>query len=318
MGSVTLTQLGAFVLVARLGSVRAAADVLGVSEPAVSKAIASLRTHLGDKLVVRDGNRMRLTEGGARLIAIASQMVSLAAEAEAAVQSANGAPTKLRLLVNSTIAEFIAAPLTEAFTKRWSGTVETTSAVATTAEMRALVGDRLADLAVGPAVASEADKSLVTVPVLRYPIVVVGAPGARFAGPARMWPWLVGPSGTDPDSDLGQLLHSHRVPDRRISVFPNETAAWAAAADGAGVVPAVANLVAGHLRRGELQAVQLDSPPVHACWYATTLLPEHRSITTTYMLNFLATPDAMHIMCSAGVGVPPSRFRPPVYVTIWS
>jgi DNA-binding transcriptional LysR family regulator len=101
-------------------------------------------------------------------------------------------------------------------------------------------------------------------------------------------------------------------------VFPNETAAWAAAADGAGVVPAVANLVASHLRRGELQAVHLDSPPVHASWYATTLRPEHRSITTTHMLNFLATPDAMQIMCSTGVGVPPSRFRPPVYVTIWS
>jgi DNA-binding transcriptional LysR family regulator len=180
---VTLTQLGAFVLVARLGSVRAAADVLGVSEPAVSKAIASLRMHLGDRLVVRDGNRMKLTEGGARLIAIASQMVSLAAEAEAAVQSANGAPIKLRLLVNSTIAEFIAAPLTEAFTKRWSGSVETTSGVATTAEMRALVSDRLADLAIGPAVAGDADVRLVTVPVLRYPIVVVGAPGARFVGP---------------------------------------------------------------------------------------------------------------------------------------
>jgi hypothetical protein len=32
------------------------------------------------------------------------------------------------------------------------------------------------------------------------------------------------------------------------------------------------------------------------------------------LLNFLATPDAMQIMCSTGVGVAPSRF----YVTIWS
>ncbi|HWB35407.1 MAG TPA: LysR family transcriptional regulator, partial [Rugosimonospora sp.] len=114
----TLTQLGAFVLVARLGSVRAAAEVLGVSEPAVSKAIASLRVHLDDQLITRDGNAMSLTPGGNRLLAIASQMVSLGAEAEAAVRAARGAPAQLRLLVSPTIAEFIATPLVEAFSQR--------------------------------------------------------------------------------------------------------------------------------------------------------------------------------------------------------
>ena len=42
----TLTQLNAFVLVARLGSVRAAASALGVSEPAVSQALTALRNYL--------------------------------------------------------------------------------------------------------------------------------------------------------------------------------------------------------------------------------------------------------------------------------
>jgi DNA-binding transcriptional LysR family regulator len=49
----TLTQLNAFVLVARLGSVTAAANALGVSEPAVSQALSALRLHLGDPLVSR-------------------------------------------------------------------------------------------------------------------------------------------------------------------------------------------------------------------------------------------------------------------------
>src|SRR5689334_475043 len=96
--NVTLTQLGAFVLVAKLGSVRAAADVLGVSEPAVSRALAALRQHLGDQLVVREGNGMALTDGGSRLFTIASQMVTLGAEAEAAVRAAHGGPAPLRLL----------------------------------------------------------------------------------------------------------------------------------------------------------------------------------------------------------------------------
>ncbi|GAA1036202.1 hypothetical protein GCM10009557_46280 [Virgisporangium ochraceum] len=97
----TLTQLSAFVLVARLGSVRAAADLLGVTEPAVSRALAALRQHLDDQLVVREGNTMKLTEGGSRLYGIASQMVALGAEAEVAVRTGKGAAAPLRLLVTS-------------------------------------------------------------------------------------------------------------------------------------------------------------------------------------------------------------------------
>jgi DNA-binding transcriptional LysR family regulator len=315
---VTLTQLGAFVLVARLGSVRAAAEVLGVSEPAVSKAITALRQHLGDRLVVREGNGMTLTDGGTRLLAIAAQMVSLGAEAEAAVRAARGAPAQLRLLVTSTIAEFIATPLITAFGQRWGAKVETSSGVAAAAEMRALLGNRLADLALGPDLSTATDSTLVSEPVLRCLVVLVGAQKARFVGPPHRWPWLVGPAATDPDSDAGRLLAACRVPDARIHVFPNETAAWAAAAGGAGVAPAVASLVAPQLRRGELRVVPTEATPMAGGWYATTLRPDRRPAAATYLRNFLATPDAMQLMCSPGTGVPPSRFRPPVYVTIWN
>jgi len=315
---VTLTQLGAFVLVARLGSVRAAADVLGVSEPAVSKAIASLRVHLDDQLVVRNGNAMALTAGGSRLLSIASQMVSLGSEAEAAVRAARGAPAQLRLLVNPTIAEFIAAPLVESFARRCSNTIETTSGVATAAEMRELLTARIADIALGPALAADADHPLVCEAVLRYRIMLVAAPSARYTGPPSKWPWLVGPSGTDPDSDIGRLLHAHRVPESHISVFPSETAAWAAAANGAGVAPANSSLVAPQMKRAALQVIATDITPINGCWYVTTLRPDRRTEGAAYLRNFLSTPDALQLMCTPGAGVPPSRFRPPVYVTIWS
>ena len=101
----TLTQLEAFVLVARLGSVKAAAKVLGVSEPAVSGALAALRQHLGDPLLQRSPTGMDLTPGGKRLVAIASQMVNLAVEAEAAIRDAQGAPELLRVVAASTVAD---------------------------------------------------------------------------------------------------------------------------------------------------------------------------------------------------------------------
>src|ERR1700751_4684314 len=139
----TLTQLNAFVLVARLGSVTAAANALGVSESAVSQALSALRLHLGDQLVTRGSVGMTLTPGGSRLLATASQIVVLGAEAHAAVRAAQGAPEQLRVVSSSTAAEFMISPLTEAFSKRFPGSVEVSAGVAVTKEMSVLVANRL-------------------------------------------------------------------------------------------------------------------------------------------------------------------------------
>jgi LysR family transcriptional regulator, low CO2-responsive transcriptional regulator len=315
----TLTQLNAFVLVARLGSVTAAANALGVSEPAVSQALSALRLHLGDQLVTRGPSGMTLTAGGSRLLATASQIVVLGAEAHAAVRAAQGAPEQLRVVSASTIAEFVMSPLTEAFTKRFPGTVEVSAGVAVADEMAVLVANRLADVAIGPAVATlDPALPVVSEPIFRYRLVVVTAGESRLKGNARQWRWLVDPSGTDPGSDTGKLLAALRIPENRIGVFPNQTAAWAAAADGAGVAPAVEHLVAQQLRRGELSLAEVPGTPVADCWHATLLERQNRSPAASALRRFLTTPDAMHLMRAPSAGVPPSRFRPPVYVTIWS
>ena len=181
-----------------------------------------------------------------------------------------------------------------------------------------LVGGRLADVAIGHSVAGGPALPVVSEPIFRYRLVVVTAGQSRLRGSARQWRWLVDPSGTDPGSDTGRLLAGLGIPDSRIGVFPNQTAAWAAAADGAGVAPAVEHLVAQQLRRGELSLVDLAGPPVEACWHATLLERQQRSTSASALRRFMGTPEAMQLMRSPAAGVPPSRFRPPVYVTIWS
>jgi DNA-binding transcriptional LysR family regulator len=314
----TLTQLNAFVLVARLGSVTAAANALGVSEPAVSQALSALRQHLGDQLVTRGPAGMTLTAGGSRLLSSASQIVVLGAEAHAAVRAAQGAPEQLRVVATSAIAEFMVSPLMEAFTRRYAGPVEVSSGVAATAEMSVLVANRLADVAIGSSPAGDPGLAVVTEPVFRYRMIVVTAGQSVLRGSPRQWRWLVDPSGTDPGSDTGQLLAKLGIPEDSIGVFPNQTAAWAAAADGAGVAPAVEHLVAQQVRRGELSLVELPGVPMEATWYVTVLERQRRSVAASALRRFLGTPEAMHLMRSPTAGVPPSRFRPPVYVTIWS
>jgi len=314
----TLTQLNAFVLVARLGSVTAAANALGVSEPAVSQALAALRVHLGDQLLSRSPAGMTLTAGGSRLLATASQIVVLGAEAHAAVRAARGAPEQLRVVATSTVAEFVTSPLVEAFTRRYASGVEVTAGVAATREMAVLVANRLADVAIGPSVAADPTLPVVCEPIFKYRLVVVAAGHSRPRGNPRHWRWLVGPSATDPGSDAGQFLAAQRIPEDRIGVCPSQNAAWAAAADGAGVSLAVEHLVAQQLRRGELSLVEVPGSPADGCWYITMLDREQRSPVASSLRRFIGTPEAMQLMRAPAAGVPPSRFRPPVYVTIWS
>jgi len=327
----TLTQLNAFVLVARLGSVRAAAAALGVSESAVSQALTALRQDLGDQLITRSQAGMTLTAGGTRLLGTASQIVVLGAEAHAAVRDAQGAPEQLRVVATSTFAEFVAGPLLEAFRRRFAGPVEITTGVAAAGELPVLIANRLADIAFGPGVTGEHELPVVSEPIFKYRLVVVG-PGSggaggegaartaqpRPRGPVWQWRWLVDPSGTDPASETARLLRRLGVADSNIGVFPSQTAAWSAAADGSGVAPAIEHLVSHQLRRGEVALVDLPGFPVEECWYVTLLERERRSTAASALRRFLSTPEAMQLMRSPAAGVPPSRFKPPVYVTIWS
>ena len=336
----TLTQLNAFVLVARLGSVRAAASALGVSESAVSQALTALRADLGDQLITRSHSGMTLTPGGARLLGTASQIVVLGAEAHAAVRAAQGAPEQLRVVATATFAEFVAAPLLEAFTRRFSSAVEITTGVAAAGEHAVLVANRLADVALGSVVMGEGGSAerppgqglaVVTEPVFKYRLVAVTAgnnplrgnprslpPGGRAPGTPREWRWLVGPSGTDLGSATWRLLNRIGVPEGNIRVLPSQSAAWSAAADGQGVATAIEHLVSHQVRRGELALVDIPEVPAEAVWHVTTLERDHRTTAAGALRRFLATPEAMRVIRSPAAGVPPSRFRPPVYVTIWS
>jgi DNA-binding transcriptional LysR family regulator len=324
--AMTLTQLEAFVLVARLGSVTAAARALGVSEPAVSGALASLRMQLGDGLVERSSAGMTLTPGGERLMPIASQMVALAAEAEDAIRRARGAPERLRVVATSTVAESVAPALLAAFTARaGANTVEVSLGVASSDEMAAVLLERLADVALGPRISGEAAQGLDCTPLFRYRLLIVAAPTHRLAKAGRLRlsalagdTWLVDPDATDQASPVQAMLRHLGVSDNRISVFPSQTAAWVAAEEGAGIAPAIAHLVAPELARRSLVTLDVERTPVELFWYATTLAADRRPAAAAALRRFLSTPAATHAMHAPLTGVPPSRFRPPVYVTIWS
>src|SRR6201998_2529091 len=74
---VTPAQLRAFSTVIRLGSVRAAAEELGVSDAGVSMHVAQLRKELDDPLFVRTAAGIAFTPGGLRLASRAVEILGL-------------------------------------------------------------------------------------------------------------------------------------------------------------------------------------------------------------------------------------------------
>ena len=64
--------------------------------------------------------------------------------------------------------------------------------------------------------------------------------------------WLVAADATDPASPVGGLLRRLGVAEADVRVFASQAAAWAAAADGQGIAPAIAHLVAKDLARRSL------------------------------------------------------------------
>ena len=290
----TFAQLRAFATVARLGSVTEAARSLGVSEPAVSAQVAALRRDLGDALFVRNGAGIKLTSGGERLAAACAEILGLADRARREVREAER--PLLRLAVTSSVAEVVSAPLLDAFTRRRPN-VEVAQEIADASAFAALLSDRRADVVLGPAV------SQASVPFLRCRLVAVAA---RTGAANR---WLAGPGG-----EARVLRHVGRGADVR--VFPSEAAAAEAAAEGQGAMLAIAHTVVEPLRRGTL--ARLDLPPAEEIWFATALDEQRRSPAASSLLAFITTPDATSAMIARPGGVPAGRFRPPVYVTIWS
>jgi DNA-binding transcriptional LysR family regulator len=85
-----LYQLRAFVTVARVGHVTKAADVLCVTQPAVTAQIKGLESSLGVALFDRGGGRMTLTRAGEKLLPQAEALLTAAGELQGAARRMQG------------------------------------------------------------------------------------------------------------------------------------------------------------------------------------------------------------------------------------
>ena len=318
----TLAQLQSFVLVARLGSVKAAAAELEVTEPAVSVAVAALRKELGDELFVRDGRGIALTAGGRRLAALAGEILGLAEQARRSVQDSPGQARQVHVAATSLVAEHI-GPLLEAFSARGEA-IEIEIESVPGGSFPELLDHRRADIALGPHPGPEHAATIASVPFLRCRVIIVAAPGHPLAGTRSIAPsalererWLVGSPDLDPTTTTGLFLARNRLEPPQIATYSSHAAAIAAAAAGEGIILTLAHSVLDEVRRRGLVRLDVRGTPVVELWHANTLGLGRALPAALALQRFATTPEAMQAISTGRAGTVSTRVRPKVHVTLW-
>jgi DNA-binding transcriptional LysR family regulator len=316
----TFTQLRTFAMVAELGSLRAAAAALGVSEPAVSAAVAALRSDLGDPLFRRTGTGIMLTPGGRALAGRAREMVRLADRTRREVTHATSTG-RLRVLATAACAEHVAGAMVAAFTRRVPRAAVDLSVGSADCAAGALA-DGTADLVLGRRPTPSTGQAVDSVPFLRYERVVVATAAHPLAGRGRLGPadlaghrWLGGPGGVEAaGEEERRVTATMGSPD--VERLDSEAAALAAVRSGAGLMLALGHAVRDDVRRGTLVALPVEGTPVTGLWWASVPGEGAATSTARALQRFLTTPDATSALMARPARR--DRARPTVRVELWS
>lgn len=305
----------------RLGSVKAAASELEVSEAAVSMHVGQLRKEFDDPLFTRSASGLAFTPGGLRLASRAVEILGLQDRTVLEVSQAGHGRRVLRLAASNLFAEHAAPGLIDLFAGR-ADDLAVELSVRSVEQFPALLAARTIDVAIGPA-ASNPVEAMVHQPFLIYEVLAVVRPDHPLAGASigleqvRRQTWHLGPAAVDAEGIVPMMLRRLRVPERNQRIFQSDAAALEETKRTNGVALAIRFAVAGDLSAGRL--VTVDGPALRAQgrWAAMALPPHSQTSVAAELLRFITTPRAIQAMVR-GAGVNLGRFKPAVHVTLWS
>jgi len=268
----TLGQMRTFLAVASTGSVRAAAEQLVVTQPAVSSALAAVRREVGVALVMRDGRGLRLTPAGEALAERARAALALLDEAVAAARGeADPERGRLRLAAVTTAGEHLAPPLLATFLDAHPG-----AAVSLEVGNRRRMADLLSHHEVDLAIGGRPPPGAQTLAVKPNRLLVVSsrarAPGRRrtaravTTGHLESATWLLREPGSGTRSTAEAFLEAVGISPRILTLGSNG-AVVESVRIGLGVTMISADAVAGDLAAGRLEEWRHPGLPVERPWH---------------------------------------------------
>ncbi|MEW6121217.1 MAG: LysR family transcriptional regulator [Pseudomonadota bacterium] len=171
MRRLNLDYLRTFALVIEHGSFSAAADRLGLSQPAVSLQVRQLERQLGATLVERVGRRALPTAAGADLLAHAGSIEAAVCDALAAVgRHVTGSAGRVRIGTGATACIFLLPPILRGLRKMHPA-MEITVTTGNTSDIVAAVEENRID--VGLVTLPAASRALEITPVLEDEFQVI-------------------------------------------------------------------------------------------------------------------------------------------------
>jgi DNA-binding transcriptional LysR family regulator len=173
MKTLNLSQVQAFLDVVELGSFSAAADRIGLSQPAISLQVRELERHLRVKLVERAGKRVQPTPAGSSFVEYAQRFRDLnLAAAEEMTRYADGTMGRVRIGTGATACIYLLPPILKQLRQRYPS-LEIIVSTGNTDEFVKAVEANTMDIALVTLPVSS--RSLEIIPVLDDKFVAIGS-----------------------------------------------------------------------------------------------------------------------------------------------
>lgn len=258
----TWARLQTFLAVYEAGSVRSAAEVLHVTPPAVSAAVAALESALGVTLFSRAGRGITPTDAGDIFAGYARKLLGLLTEAAAAVHEADRG--RVRIGAVATASEFLLPRLMASFVAAHPQ-VELSLSVLPRDEVFALAADHAIDLVL----AGRPPRGTGLDTKARRPsrLILVGHPGRRMDPLTTTW-LLTGLGSGTRDTTLSLLSQLQAAPP--LLTLGTAGAVLAAARHGLGVTLAHEEAARPHLESGDLTTYAVSGTPLERPWHLCT------------------------------------------------
>jgi len=277
----TWARLQTFMTLYETGSVRAAAEALHVTPPAVSAAIAALESALGTPLFGKAGRGIVPTDAGETFAGYVRKLLGLLAEATGAVHDADRG--RVRIGAVSTAAEYVLPPLFASVAQAHPH-VELSLSVLPRDELFSLAADHALDVVLAGRPPRNSD--LVSRARRANRLILVGGPG--LTDDPQTLPWLLTGLGSGTrDTTLSLLTRLQASPP--LLTVGTAGAAVAAAREGLGVTLVHEASARDALASGDLVVLPLPGTPLDRPWHLCTA--SEPTAATRLFLQHVCDPD---------------------------